>query len=203
MVTAPAAQSAPVTVQQPAGLSATASVTPPSVSAGLQQLQFALNASNTGEAGLTFSALGAPAVTPTGTAAATLVSSPPSPAGSTLAGGSQRSFTWTYNVTGSGSLTFAASVGGTDANAAMPVSAGPATAGPATVQKPANLTVTSVVATPSLVQVGGAIDVAVTVQNSGEAAALNVQPSGVSGSATAAVSGTGPAGAVGIPHTAR
>ncbi|TMA33557.1 MAG: hypothetical protein E6J88_00720 [Deltaproteobacteria bacterium] len=181
----------PVAVEKPASLSLSASLSAATVSAGLQQLKLTLQATNGGGAGLVLAALPVPSVTPTGTASAALASSPPSPAGDVLAGGAARSFTFTYNVAGSGTLSYTASASGSDANAGTAVNAaGPAAAGPATVQKPATLTVTSVVATPAQAAVGGPIDVAVTVANGGEAAALDAQPSSISGSATATQSGS-------------
>jgi hypothetical protein len=110
-----------------------------------------------------------------------------------LGGGAMQSFVWTYSVAGSGTLSFSASASGTDANASTAVTAPAATAGPATVQKPGSIAIASVNATPSLVHLGEAIDVAVAVRNDGEAAALLVQLSGVSASATASQSGPLPA----------
>jgi hypothetical protein len=191
---APAPASAgPNTVQQPATLSVSASLNLSTVSAGLQQLQLTLNATNSGEAGLVLAALPTPSITTTGTASASIASSPASPAGSVLGGGAIQSFVWTYSVGGSGTLSFTASASGTDANAGSAVTAPAATAGPATVQKAASVAIASVSATPSLVHLGEAIDVAVAVRNDGEAAALLVQLSGVSASATAVQAGPLPA----------
>jgi hypothetical protein len=194
---APVAATA-VTVQQPAGLTLSASLSPATLSAGLQQLSLVLQAKNPGEAGAVLAALPAPSIVTTGSASASAVSSPPSSAGTVLAGGATRSFTWTYSVAGSGSLSFTASASGTDANSATPLTPPAAPAGSATIQRPANLTIASVVASPSLAHLGDAIDVAVAVRNDGEASAVNVQLSGLSASTTATQSGS-PSGAQTIP----
>jgi len=186
----PAAAAGPVTVQQPAKLSLSASLNLSTLSAGLQQLQLTLKATNSGGAGAVLAALPAPTLTATGTASASLVSSPASPAGTTLAGGANQSFVWTYSAAGSGTLSFSTSASGTDANAGTAVTATAASAGPATVQKPAMLSISSIAASPSVVQLNGAIDVAVTVHNSGEASALQVQLAGLSASSTAAQNGS-------------
>lgn len=179
------ATAGPATVQQPAQLTLSASLNLTILSAGLQQLQLTLQANNPGEAGVVLNALPAPAITPTGTAGAAVASSPPSAAGTTLAGGATKSFVWTYSVSGSGSLSISASASGTDANAGNTLAPAAANAGTATVQKPASLTVASVTASPSLAHLGDAIDVAVAVRNDGEAPAMQVALSGTSASATA------------------
>src|SRR5229473_3477122 len=145
------AAAGPVTVQQPAKFSLSASLNLSTLSAGLQQLQLTLQATNSGGAGIMLAPLPAPSIAVTGTASASAVSSPASPAGTTLASGATQSFVWTYSVAGSGSLAFTASASGTDANAGTAVTPPAATAGPATVQKPATLTVASVTASPSSV----------------------------------------------------
>src|SRR6266851_793919 len=111
------AAAGPVTVQQPAKFSLSASLNLSTLSAGLQQLQLTLQATNGGGAGIVFAPLPAPSIAVTGTASASAVSSPASPAGTTLASGATQSFIWTYSVAGSGSLAFTASASGTDANA--------------------------------------------------------------------------------------
>src|SRR5207237_809960 len=145
-----------VTVQQPAALTLSASLNPSTLSAGLQQLSLVLRATNPGEAGAVFAALPAPTIVTTGSASASMVTSPPSPAGTVLAGGATRSFVWTYSVAGSGSLSFVASASGSDENSATPLTPPAAQAGSATVQRPASLTIPSVIATPSLVRPSGA-----------------------------------------------
>ena len=189
------AAAGPVTVQQPAKFSLSASLNLSTLSAGLQQLQLTLQATNSGGAGIMLAPLPAPSIAVTGTASASAVSSPASPAGTTLASGATQSFVWTYSVAGSGSLAFTASASGTDANAGTAVTAPAAAAGPATVQKPATLTVASVTASPSLAHLGDAIDVAVALRNNGEASATQVQLVGISASATAAQVGSPSGGA--------
>src|SRR6266852_3386411 len=173
------AAAGPVTVQQPAKFSLSASLNLSTLSAGLQQLQLTLQATNSGGAGIMLAPLPAPSIAVTGTASASAVSSPASPAGTTLASGATQSFVWTYSVAGSGSLAFTASASGTDANAGTAVTAPAAAAGPATVQKPATLTVASVTASPSLAHLGDAIDVAVALRNNGEASATQVSAASV------------------------
>jgi hypothetical protein len=187
-----------VTVQKPAGLTLSASLGPPTLSGGLQQLTLVLQATNPGEAGAVLAALPVPAAVATGSASASVVSSPPSPAGTTLPGGATRSFTWMYSVAGSGTLSFAASASGSDENSATSLTPPAAAAGSATVQRPATLSVSSVIASPSLVRLGDAIDVAVALRNDGEASAQQVQLAGVSASTTAAQAGP-PSGAAAIP----
>ena len=182
-----------VTVQQPAALTLSASLNPATLSAGLQQLSLVLQATNPGEAGAVFAALPAPTIVTTGSASASVVTSPPSPAGTVLAGGATRSFAWTYSVASSGSLSFTVSASGSDENSATPLTPPAAQAGSATVQRPASLTIASVIATPSLVHLGDAIDVAVALRNDGEASAENVQLSAISASTTAAQAGSPPA----------
>src|SRR5205807_9116283 len=156
---------AAVTVQRPAGLTLSASLSPSTLSAGLQQLSLVLQATNPGEAGAVLAALPAPTMVKTGSASVSVVSNPPSAAGTVLAGGATRSFTWTYSVAGGGRLSFTASASGTDENSDPALTPPAAPAGSATVQKPATLTIASVIASPSLAHLGDAIDVSVAVRN--------------------------------------
>ena len=189
---------AAVTVQRPAGLTLSASLSPSTLSAGLQQLSLVLQATNPGEAGAVLAALPAPTMVRTGSASVSVVSNPPSAAGTVLAGGATRSFTWTYSVAGSGSLSFTASASGTDENSDTALTPPAAPAGSATVQKPATLTIASVIASPSLAHLGDAIDVSVAVRNDGEASVADVALSGISASATATQAGS-PTAAQTIP----
>src|SRR5207237_4680335 len=149
-----------------------------------------LQATNPGEAGAVLAALPAPTIVTTGSASASVVSNPPSAAGTILAGGATRSFTWTYSVAGSGTLSFTASASGSDENSGTPLTPPAAPAGSATVQKPATLTIASVIASPSLAHLGDAIGVSVAVRNDGEASAADVALSGISASATATQAGS-------------
>src|SRR5439155_391907 len=143
-----------------------------------------------GEAGAVLAALPAPTIVTTGSASVSVVSNPPSAAGTVLAGGATRSFTWTYPVAGSGSLSFTASASGTDENSGTALTPPAVPAGSATVQKPATLTIASVIASPSLAHLGDAIGVSVAVRNDGEASAADVALSGISASATATQAGS-------------
>src|SRR5205823_14725139 len=104
-----------VVVQAPAMLSLTASSTPAKVSAGLQRLSFALSLTNAGGAAVRLDALPSPVVSTTGSAVATLASAPGSPVGTLLAGGASATFTWQYEVSGSGTLSFSGCASGSDA----------------------------------------------------------------------------------------
>ena len=107
--------SAPVVLEARAALSLSLSATPAArVSAGLQRLQLTLTASNTGGAGLTLNAVAAPSLLATGTAAATLATSSAPPGQTVIAGGTSQSFTWQYDVSGSGTLTFTGSASGVE-----------------------------------------------------------------------------------------
>jgi hypothetical protein len=139
----PAATAAAVQVQAPGALSATAAASPARVSAGLQQISLVLKLQNTGGAGVRLDALPAPVVTPGGSAAAALSSSPPSPAGNVLAGGATSTFTWVWNVSGSGTLAFSVSASGTDVNASVAVGPVSASSQPVTVQAPGALSVSA------------------------------------------------------------
>ena len=198
-VLAPApAAAGQVTVQQPAKLSLSASLNLSLLSAGLQQLSLTLQASNPGEAGVVLAALPAPTIVTTGAATASIVSSPASPAGNVLAAGAMRSFVWTWSVAGSGSLSLTASASGTDENSGSAVTPPAAPAGSATVQRAASLAIASVTASPALARLGDAIDVTVVVRNDGEAAASQVQLSGITASTTATQAGS-PSAAQAIP----
>src|SRR5207302_8107694 len=135
--------SSTVVVQSPAALSLSVAATPAKVSAGLQRVSLALALKNQGGASLRLDALRTPTVTTTGTAAAMLASAPASPAGTLLAGGAATTFTWQYDVSGSGTISLSASASGTDANSGTAVAPGAMAASAVTVQKPAALTLSA------------------------------------------------------------
>src|SRR6202022_4453880 len=149
VVRPPAATAPAVQVQAPAALSATAAASPARVSAGLQQVSFVLTLQNTGGAGVRLDALPAPVVTTGGTAAAALSSSPPSPAGDVLGGGATRTFTWVWNVSGSGTLGFSVSSSGTDTNAGTTIGPISAASQAVTVQAPGGLSISASVSPAS------------------------------------------------------
>jgi hypothetical protein len=84
-----------IAVDPPAALTLSVAVSPLNVSAGLQRVQLALTAKNSGGASLRLDALPAPTALTTGTAAAAVATSPPPAAGTVLAGGAAQTFTWT------------------------------------------------------------------------------------------------------------
>lgn len=168
-----------IVVDSAASLLATASAAPLQVTAG-QAVSIALDVTNLGDAAAIVSPALACAATGTADWSATS-----SPAGATIAGGSTVRFAWTVATSGSGTLSFQASVDGTDANSGAPVSASAATL-PVHVQAPALLSA-SIAASPLLVNEGQAITVRLDVANGGEAAAVGVAPAlSLAGAATLA-----------------
>src|SRR5207237_8568592 len=102
---------------------------PPRGWAGRQRGQLARTAANTGGASLRLDPLPAPTVRSSGSAAAALASAAPSTGGTVLPGGASQTFSWQYDVSGSGTLAFGATASGTDANSGTAVSP-PAAAAP-------------------------------------------------------------------------
>ncbi|HEY3354607.1 MAG TPA: hypothetical protein VGQ83_15250, partial [Polyangia bacterium] len=193
--------SAPVTatlaVQPPAALALTATLTPARVSAG-QRVTFTLNVTNTGATPITLTALPAPAVSPTGTAALTVATAPAFTAGTILAGGGGTAFAWDYDTAGSGTATVTAVVQGEEVGTGTPITPAGASAGPVQVQRPAALRV-AVDVSPSPVSLGDAMGVAVTVTNDGEATAAAVAPAAFGADATATAAGARvPAGSLDV-----
>lgn len=114
-------------VQVPAALAvSTLSATPPSVSAG-QVITLTMTVQNTGGADASNVAPGAPVASGTGAA---LLQTGPTPASLTVSGGQSRTFQWTFQAQGAGTITFGAGASGADANSGLPLAAGPATSGP-------------------------------------------------------------------------
>jgi hypothetical protein len=198
----PAATAAAVQVQAPAALSATATASPARVSAGLQQVSFVLTLQNTGGAGLRLDALPSPVVTTGGTATAALSSSPPSPAGDVLGGGATRSFTWVWNVSGSGTLGFSVSPSGTDTNAGTAVGPISAASQAVTVQTPGALSISASVSPASASANQNLVSFTLIARNTGGAdvkldalPAPTVAPTGTA-SATVSVAPASAAGTV-------
>ncbi|MBU7012514.1 MAG: hypothetical protein HXS46_17675 [Theionarchaea archaeon] len=141
--------------------------------------------SNTGQAiasNVTPSAL---TVNTTGTASAVYTSGP-TPGSANIPGGTSATFSWTYTCNSGangGTITFSGNATGTDANSGSPITSNTDSA-TVTVQTPANL-ISLLVATPAVVKPGDTITVTMTVQNTGQAGALNVTPSALT------VAGTG------------
>ena len=120
----------------------------------------------------------------TGTASATLLSGPVPEPPMTLKPDTMKKFEWTYVATPGaqgGSAVFSASVSGEAEGEPVTSETAKATVG---IKSPAILT-TFIIATPKEIAVGGTITVALTIQNIGQADAVNVVFSELS------VSGTG------------
>ena len=88
-------------------------------------------------------------------------------------------FTWTFSAVGSGFATLRGGATGTDSSSGGSVSAPVVTSNTITIEEPVQLAVTSLIASPASAGTGSPITVVMTVQNVGQATALNV--SGVAG----------------------
>src|SRR5438128_5835886 len=190
-----AASTAAIAIDAPAALALSLAASPLRLSAGLQRVQVALTAANTGGASLRLDPLPVPSVRTSGSAAATLASSPPAGGGTMLAGGASQTFSWSYDVSGSGTLAFAAAASGTDGDSGTPVSAPAATAPVVEVQAPGTLAATAT-ASPRHVSAGlQQVSFVLTLQNAGGAAvrldALPA-PTWTSGGAAAAALSSSP-----------
>ena len=178
-----------VTMLTPAALTASVAIggNPSSANVG-QVLTVTLTVTNTGGAGATLSSV---TPTATGTAAATCGSVAPAPP-QTRGGGGSGSFSWTCTPSSPGSLTLGATVAGADAVSGAALSAAASTV--VTVQGVAALSAT-LVAGRSVVSVGQAVSVTLTVTNTGAAAAtLGAVTPSATGTATATCGTvTGPA----------
>jgi hypothetical protein len=106
--------SSTVTVQTPSAISATLAI-PKTIALG-DTFAVALTVSNSGDASVNLSVPTTPAIAPGSTGNATLVSGPSPATAGTLAGHSDRTFTWSFTATSEGSLQLQAQISGTDAN---------------------------------------------------------------------------------------
>lgn len=127
-----------------------------------------------------------------------LLASGPVPASiPSLAPGAQGVFSWTFVAAAAGTLTFGASVTGTDVLSGSTLGAASATAAQVAVQRPAALGAT--LSAPPAVALGIPFEVSMVVTNAGEAAAVEVAPGPLAlapGSVPAAVeSGPSPSSA--------
>jgi len=87
-----------------------------------------------------------------------------------LAPGSSSTFTWTLSTSGSGVLNLQASAAGVDGNGGWSVTSGWKAAPAVTVAAPARFTIQSFVMTPGgVVDLGGGVQVSLTLRNSGDA----------------------------------
>ncbi|MGD2205182.1 MAG: Ig-like domain-containing protein [Anaerolineae bacterium] len=181
-----------VTVMQPAQLAALLSGAPATVSVG-QTITVTMQADNTGDAAA--SDVAPEPLTMGGTGGASSLSGPTPPLVLMLGGGSSTSFEWTYRADAAGTVSWTGMVTGTDINDSRTVT-DTATSNNVTIQTPAALSC-GMDAAPSSVGTGALIYVTMTVTNTGQANAQNVNPSALTMSGTAAfVSGPGGAPAV-------
>ena len=189
-----------VTVQVPASINANLTTNLAVVSDG-QNVTVNMIVSNTGQATANNVTPSALTLSTTGTASATY-SSGPAPPSANITGGNSQTFTWIYTCNSGangGTVTFSGNSTGTDANSGNPLTSNTDSA-TVTVETPANL-VSSITATPAFVAPGQEITVTMTVQNIGQADALNVVPSAlvIAGTGTVTLtSGPNPA-TVNIP----
>src|SRR5207302_670670 len=98
-----------------------------------------------------------------------VAAAPASAAGTVLGGGSSASFTWRYDVSGSGTVSFTSSASGVEANIQGALNPAPVTSSPISVQRPGQL---SIAATASPAQVSAGLQqvaLSVVLQNTGEA----------------------------------
>lgn len=199
-VSSTATTSNTVTVQVPAAINANLTTNLSIVSSG-QNVTVNMVVSNTGQATANNVTPSALTVNTTGTASA-LYTSGPTPGSANIPGGTSATFSWIYTCnsgTSGGTITFSGNATGTDANSGSPITSNTDSA-TVTVQTPANL-ISLLVATPAVVKPGDTITVTMTVQNTGQAGALNVTPSvlTVAGTGTVApISGPVPA-SINIP----
>ncbi len=166
-VSIPAATSAPLQIQSPAALSATASVSPAQVNVG-QAVAFTLHVSNTGGAQANGVSSAAPLLAGTAT-----LSPGSGPSSQTIGAGASRDFVWTYTATGAGSLTLSAGASGIDDNTKGGVGAAAAQA--SLVVQTAALLSASLTA-PSVADQGDSITISLAMTNAGGATALGVTP---------------------------
>jgi hypothetical protein len=115
------------------------------------------------------------ALTRIGTAAAVLTSGP-NPANTVIPAGGAGSFTWIYNLTGSGNLSYFGQAQGTDASTGATVTSVTGTSNSITVDTPALLS-GNISIEATTINLGEALTVIMTVTNNGMATALGVSPS--------------------------
>ena len=161
------------TMQTPANLAGSPITFIPSDACIGRQLRITLSATNTGEANAV-QVVGIPALSLEGSANAGLVSSPVMIP--VLAGGNAANFTWTYTLTGAGSMKYTATVTGIDANSGFPISTGPLTSGSLTVRNAGILTTQSTATVPTVCSGGQWVDVQLNVKNTGGDDAVNIIP---------------------------
>jgi uncharacterized repeat protein (TIGR01451 family) len=178
-----------VTVQVPASINANLTINLSIVSGG-QNIKVNMIVSNTGQATASNVTPSALAVSTIGTASATYDNGP-TPGSASILGGSSQMFEWIYicnSGANGGTVTFSGNATGSDANSGNLITSNTASA-TVTVQTPARL-VSLIEATPTVVKPGEMITVTMTVQNTGQAGAVNVIPSALTATGTGTVTPT-------------
>ncbi len=195
-VTAPSVASGTLTVGA-AALSAKIEASPPTVNVG-ETITLRLTLTDPGTAAVTGITPGTPSMDVSGGAAATLTAGPTPTSIASLAPSQSGTFTWTYNPTAAGRISFTAQASGTDSFSHSQVSAIPTAPAQVTVQR--SSTLTALLDAPSAAGLGTDFSVTMEVTNSGDASATAVAPGALTltatGGATAALkSGPTPASA--------
>jgi hypothetical protein len=162
------------TVQTPAALSATVSIYDDSdlqYSIG-QTIKVKMTVTNTGEAQA--NTVAPSAITLAGTSAGSTLSTGPTPASANITGGTSQDFVYTYATTDAtaGTINFAGSASGTDANTTNAVSSSSSTSSNGTIQTVAVFSIQTVSTTPTTVsRAQTSVSISYTVNNTGQATA--------------------------------
>jgi len=164
-----------VTVQVPARLAAAMHVLSSSVCTG-SSFVVTMTVTNEGQATCLSLASGPVAVSGGGNAAKLAGPYPAMPM--TLAGGASVTFSWTYQGTVAGLVSFTTTVNGTDGNAGWAVATGPVSAAPLEILSAGTLTACGVLS-PSLMSTGQWFTATLTVTNTGGADVTAVSPRAV------------------------
>ncbi len=156
-----------------ASLTAAIAAAPATVSVG-QSITVTLTVTNSTTTAATGVAPSVPVVTGSATVAA---STGPLPASiATLAPGASGTFTWTYRATGAGSLAFAGGASATDSFSGLTVTCATDPARPAAVTVQSAAALTASLPAAGAAALGQEFTVAMTVSNTGGAAATSVVP---------------------------
>ena len=182
-VTSPLIMSNNVLIQSPAALVSALSATPGVVAVG-QSIAVTMTVTNTGQA--IANVVAPSALTMSGSGSATLLSSP-SPASTTIPGGSTATFTWIYSAASSGTVIWTGHATGSDANSGALISSPDSASNTVTISTPAAL-ISVLTAAPDTVNISQTIAVTMTVTNIGQSDALNVTPSALIVGGTGGVS---------------
>src|SRR2546425_7274909 len=112
---------------------------PARISAGLQRPSLTLTATNSGGADVVLSDLPPPVAATTGSAAVAIVSQPASTSGLVLHSGGSRDFTWTFDASGSGTVSWRASATATESNTGATLAPAAASTAAIAIEAPAAL----------------------------------------------------------------